>query len=159
MRFCTILAFSVIAILCGCSSPYTAKGLMGGFTETQLDENVFRVTFKGNAYTDREKTADYCLLRCAELCIENGYSYFAIIDASDSTSSSSYTAPSYGTTTFAGNTAYTNTYGGQTYNISRPSTSNEIVCFKGKPEGFAYNAAFIVKSLKEKYKISDNDQD
>ena len=55
-----------------------------------------------------------------------------------------YSGNTYGTAT-------TTTYGGETYLIRRPTTSNTIVCFKEKPQEFAYNAAFIVKSMKEKY--------
>jgi hypothetical protein len=55
-----------------------------------------------------------------------------------------YTGNTYGTAT-------TTTYGGQTYHVRRPTASNTILCFKDKPDGFAYNAAFIVNSMKEKY--------
>ena len=61
-----------------------------------------------------------------------------------SVNSGIYSGNTYGTAT-------TTTYGGQTFLIRRPTASNTIVCFKEKPEGFVYNAAFIVKSMKEKY--------
>jgi hypothetical protein len=40
-----------IASLVGCATGYQAQGFTGGFDETQLSPNVYRVTFKGNGYT------------------------------------------------------------------------------------------------------------
>ena len=37
-----------VAVLAGCATAYQPEGLTGGFDETQLDRNVFRVSFKGN---------------------------------------------------------------------------------------------------------------
>lgn len=78
-----------------------------------------------------------------------------------STSTTNFNATTYGnfsnygnTGTYSGNTygnATTTTYGGQTHLIRRPSASNTILCFKEKPVEFTYNAAYIVKSMKEKY--------
>jgi len=58
-----ILAF----ILQGCATSYQKTSFTGGYSETQLDENVFNVSFKGNGYTSRERVADFTLLRSAEL--------------------------------------------------------------------------------------------
>ena len=151
-------------ILQGCATSYQKTGLSGGHTETQLDQNVFNVTFQGNGYTSREKVADFTLLRSAELTLEHGFQYFTIIDANSYTSNSTYTTPTTSHTTgsayVAGNYAYgsatTTTTGGQTYKISKPSSSNTIVCFKEKPSAvFTYNAHFIYKSIRQKYGIID----
>ena len=90
MKNLYILLFAVLLIQ-GCATAYQKSGFAGGYSETQLDENVFRVSFRGNRYTGREKVADFTLLRSAELALENGYQYFAIIDAN------SYTTDSYTT--------------------------------------------------------------
>jgi len=37
----------VLALLAACATPYQSKGYTGGFSETQLDVNVFRVNFNG----------------------------------------------------------------------------------------------------------------
>lgn len=151
-------------ILQGCATTYQKTGFTGGYSETQLDENVFTVFFRGNGLTGRERVADFTLLRSAELTLENGFQYFAIIDANSYTSNSTYTTPTtfhttgsaYGTGNYAYGSATTRTTGGQTYNISKPSSSNTIVCFKEKPETvFAYNANFIYKNIRQKYGITD----
>ncbi len=158
-RFSGILA---IIILAGCATPYQEKGLTGGFSETQLDENVFSVTFRGNGYTSRERVADFTLLRSAELTLQHGYTYFAVVNASAFSNKAAITTPTTSNTTASvyrsGNYAYgnatTTTYGGQTYLISKPGASDTIVCFKEKPKtGFAYNAKFVYDSILKKYGI------
>ena len=49
----------------------------------QLAENMWKVTFNGNKYTSAEKSTNYALLRCADLCIENGFSYFTVGQMND----------------------------------------------------------------------------
>ena len=161
MKYLLILILSSI-LLSGCATTYQSSGFSGGYSETQLDENVFKVAFRGNGYTGRERVADFTLLRSAELSLQNGYKYFVVIDANSYTSNSTHTTPTrsnttanvYGSGNYAYGNATTTTYGGQTYNISKPSSSNTIVCFKEKPENtFSYNADFIYKNIIKKYNI------
>lgn len=66
---------------CGClQTKYSSNNYWGGYYETQLSDSVFDVTFRGNNYTKIEKVNDYCLLHCADLTINNGYSYFEVIE-------------------------------------------------------------------------------
>ena len=59
-----------------------------------------------------------------------------------------------------GNTAYgratTTTTGGQSFLITKPSTTNTIMCFNGKPEvnGLVYDAQFVFSSLAQKYGVA-----
>ncbi|MFV8451338.1 CC0125/CC1285 family lipoprotein [Vibrio campbellii] len=173
MKFLSTLLVPLV-LLSGCATTYQSNGFSGGYSETQLDENVFKVAFRGNGYTSKERVADFTLLRSAELAMQNGYKYFVIVDANSYTVNGTYTTPTtvttnlnantYGTAnTFGNNTTYnastygtatTTVSGGQTYNISKPSSSNTIVCFKEKPAtGFSYNAGFIFKNITKKYDI------
>ena len=151
-----LLLFTLSLFVMGCATTYQPKSLTGGYKEVRLADNIFRVTFNGNGYTSSDRASNYCLLRCAELCIENGFKYFTLVSAVSGNSSSSFTTPAYAQTTFIGNTGYTNVYGGQTINVSKPSSSNEIICFKDKPDGFFYEAAYVVSSIKEKYNITSD---
>lgn len=158
------LAIAVLIALSGCATPYQSKGFTGGYSEVQLDENVFKVSFRGNGYTGKERAANFSLLRSAEVAIDHGFKYFIIADLSNSTSESTWTTPTQTTTNMNYNSygssgygsANSTTYGGQTYNISKPTATNTIVCFKEKPniQGLVYNAEFLVRSLKEEYGIS-----
>lgn len=155
----------IVIFLSGCATGYHSKGMSGGYTSTQYAPNIFNVSFSGNGFTGRGKASDFALLRSAEITIENGFKYFSIANADNYVSNSSYTTPTttntYATANAYGNTAYgtatSTTYGGQTYNISKPSSSNTIVCFKEKPtNGLSYDAAFLYRSLTKKYNIKPN---
>src|SRR5688500_14754594 len=85
------VAASVLALglaLAGCASPYGPQGLTGGFREQQLAPNSYRVTYNGNGHTQEEQVVNYWLYRCAELTIQNGYSYFGMVPESGRPSSS-----------------------------------------------------------------------
>ena len=157
-----LITFAVLALLlASCATGYQEKGLTGGFSETQLGENIFRVSFNGNAYTSMERAADFTLLRSAELAVENGFSYFVIIDEDQSTELSTYTTPTqshttanvYGSGNYATGTATTTTTGGQTYVYSKPRSTNTIVCLHDKDQasGIVYDSSFVIKSIREKY--------
>ncbi|UYG05742.1 hypothetical protein OCT51_10405 [Halomonas sp. LR3S48] len=159
-----MLALVVLAIV-GCATPYQSRGLAGGFSETQLDENVFQVSFRGNTYTSSQRAADFTLLRSAELAIENGYRYFVIVDAERYSQTGAYTTPTtshttgsvYGSGHYAYGSATTTTTGGQTYFYSKPRSSNTIIMFREQPEldGLVYDAEFVARSIREKHGIVD----
>jgi hypothetical protein len=159
-----VLALLPIAALTACATAYQPDGLSGGFTETQLDTNVFRVSFRGNGYTRADRAEDMALLRSAEIALKNGFTHFAIADSKSRTDYSSFTTPiqssTTGTVSSYGNTAFlnarTSTTGGQTFVTAKPSATNTIVCFKGKPEisAFVYDAQFVYSSLSAKYKLN-----
>ena len=52
-----------------CATAYQSNAFTGGFSETQLDD-VFKVRFKGNGSTSRERASDFCLLRCGKLYLQ-----------------------------------------------------------------------------------------
>jgi len=154
---------SLVLALTACATTYQPQGFSGGFSETQLDTNVFRVSFKGNGYTHAERAEELALLRSAELTLKNGFTHFVIIDGQSRETHSTYTTPLQATTTGStsvyGNTAYgsstTSFTGGETYHFTKPSTTNTIMCFKGKPEigGLVYDAQFLFNALGQKYGV------
>jgi hypothetical protein len=76
-----ILPLLVLAGLAGCTvapTPFQPLGAEGGYDETRLQENVWRVSFRANAYTSESEVVDYLFLRSAELTRQSGYPYFAI---------------------------------------------------------------------------------
>ncbi len=156
-----LLLVFILPLLPACATPYQRSGFGGGFSETQLGENIFRVSFRGNGYTRSERAVDFTLLRSAELTKGNGFRYFIVVDSQSSNSYSTYTTPTqsyttgsvYGSGNYAYGSATTTTYGGQTYLISKPRATNTIVCFKEKPtmNGLVFDSEFVEKSLKAKY--------
>jgi len=158
-----LTALVAAALLAGCATDYQSQGFTGGFTETQLNPNVYRVSFIGNGYTSMERAADFTLLRCAELSLQNGYSHFAIIDGNQWTKTETYVTPTTTNTTFnahsTGNnisgSATSTTTGGQVYNFQKPRSTNTIFMISDPAEvnGLAYDAGFLLNSLKRKYGI------
>nr|WP_116370714.1 hypothetical protein [Cupriavidus taiwanensis] len=154
---------SVGVALTGCATAYQPEGLSGGFTETQIENNVFRVSFRGNGYTRAERAEDLVLLRSAELTMEHGFTHFVIIDAKSRVDKSSFTTPTQSYTTANvsafGSTAYgsahTTTTGGQTIEFSSPSTTNTVVAFAGRPNvpAMIYDARAICDSIGPRYKV------
>jgi hypothetical protein len=62
-------------------------------------------------------------------------------------------ATAYGNSAYG--TARTTTCGGQTFLISKPSTTNTIMCFNGKPDvqGLVYDAQLVCNSLGQKHGV------
>lgn len=156
-----ISGFSLL-LLQGCATSYQQKGFTGGYSETQLAPDVFRVNFQGNGYTSSERAQDFALLRAAELSLEKGFRYFALLDESSSsklstftTSGSAYTTGSASvignTATYSGHTTYTP---GQTYFISKPHTGVLVRGFTSKPDDiYTFDAEFLQQSLKRTYNL------
>lgn len=73
----------VTATIVSCApnpTPYQpAQGHSGyGFSEQQIEENRFRVSFAGNSQTPRNVVENYLLVRAAELTKARGYNYFIL---------------------------------------------------------------------------------
>lgn len=81
---------------CATSTPYgPATGARGyGFSEQQIEQNRYRITFRGNSSTARETVENSLLYRAAELTVQNGYDYFVVVE-NDTEAKRSYTGSSY----------------------------------------------------------------
>lgn len=157
-------SFTLAIMLFGCATSYQKKDFSGGFDEIQLAENVWKVHFSGNGYTSRNLAEEMTLLRSADLTMQNGFNFFVLAESNSSADYSTFTTPTTSTTT--GNTyvndvsaygiANTTTSGGQTFLVSKPSTTNTIVMFKNKPHinGVIYDAQFLCRSLGAKLSVS-----
>ena len=59
-------------------TPYQpGGGSERGYSETKIENDRYRISFKGNSLTDKETVETYLLYRAAELTVENGYEWFA----------------------------------------------------------------------------------
>lgn len=146
------LALTSALCLAGCATKYQSNGLTGGFSDRWLGDNVYRVSFNGNGHTSPVWAADMALIRSAELAIHNGYSNFIVIDGRSSSDTYQFsTPPSTTTGVDAYGYARTTTYGGQSFTITKPGTTNTVAMFRSKPSGFSYDAAQICSSLGPEY--------
>jgi hypothetical protein len=89
------IALSAIAVAglaaCATSTPYqpAEDGRGYGFSEQRIEENRFRITFRGNSSTTREMVENALLYRAAELTVQNGYDHFIAVE-SDTEAKKSY---------------------------------------------------------------------
>jgi hypothetical protein len=157
-----LFAITAAMFVSGCATSYQSTSFTGGYSETQLAPDVFRVYFRGNGYTSGERAQDFALLRAADLCSQHDFAYFAVLDENSSTSTSAVTTPGYAYTTGSayayGNSAtyngYTTYSPGQTFIIHKPRAGLMIRGFQTKPDGiYTFDVAFLQKSLKQKYHI------
>ena len=58
-------AVALMLGLTGCATEYHRSGLTGGFSETRLAPDLYRVYFAGNGFSTDERTQDFALLRAA----------------------------------------------------------------------------------------------
>ena len=77
-----LLLFAGLSCICGCQpTPYQRLGTTpaGGYSETRFSENEFHVKFVGNYNTPPATVHNYLYRRAAELTLEKGFKYFAVI--------------------------------------------------------------------------------
>jgi len=78
--------FSMVFVICilaaGCATQYRSmdESITGGFTETQLAPDTWRVLVEGNGFTTRGEAEQFLMRRCAELALEQGKRYFVLGD-------------------------------------------------------------------------------
>jgi hypothetical protein len=65
---------------CETATPYqplaAGNAQSGGYSETKLEDNRWRVSFAGNSLTSRATVETYLLHRAAELTVAQGYDWF-----------------------------------------------------------------------------------
>lgn len=127
---CCLLFFSA-----SCSTPYQSAGLTGGFSDTQLSPDIFRIFFRGNGLTPSDQAQDFAMLRAADLCQANGFSCFSVLDEHDSSSPYFYASK------------------GDAVTVYKPRANLTIKGFKSKPDGnqTTFDVSFLQTSLRQKY--------
>lgn len=86
-----VFAAGVTLFLAACAStstpygPATAKSPYG-FTDQRIEDNRYRIVFRGNSSTTREAVETFLLYRAAELTVESGFDYFIVSEQDTETS-------------------------------------------------------------------------
>src|SRR5688572_11729949 len=85
-----VLAAAALAIMpaatlaaCGTTGPtpyQPESATMRGYSETKIEDNRWRISFKGNSMTGRETVENYMLYRAAELTLQSGFDTFTIVN-------------------------------------------------------------------------------
>ena len=152
-----------LLFLSACYTQYGKSGFTGGYKDLKLGDDLYTVSFQGNAYTSSERAGHMALLRACEITLANGYQYFSIIEGGSSIDQRYITTqtPSNTTVNCVGSSCYARTYGGGTnvFAVNRPSSSMVIKCFKQKPNNpnlMILTAQEVASSIKALYKIKEN---
>lgn len=82
------LAISLVAMLAACSTTYGKMGFDGGVAAAPVTSDTFRISARGNGFTDATTVQDYVLLKAAETAIGAGQTHFTIVNNRDATSTS-----------------------------------------------------------------------
>ena len=131
--------FSLL-VSCGARSLYNSSH----YGDTRLGDDLFRVTFRGG---EHPMSGELCLLRCAELCRESGYTHFEIVDSE--TGSSLRNSPSV----YPFHRHY---FQDDPFFSDIPFVAKTIRLRNSPSEvGFSYEAREIEASLKRKYEITE----
>jgi hypothetical protein len=90
-----ILASGLAA--CATPTPYQPRPLgsrtAGGFAESRIEGDRWRVSFSGNSLTSRETVEAYLLYRAAELTTQQGFDGFTIVDRATDRKTRTYVDP------------------------------------------------------------------
>ncbi len=115
-----VLTVATAAILSGCQTQYQEMGATGGVTAAPITNDTYRISSRGNGFTDPTTIQDYSLLKAAEVTLAAGGTHFLVVTANDATNRSvGSTAGTFQTNVY-GNTAYTTYNPGVTYDIVKP---------------------------------------
>ena len=137
---CRIFIIILIPLFIGCG-----VGSIYGpsyFDETKLDDDIQRVTFRGGHHP---ATGELCLLRCAEVCLSEGFFFFEVVDSETGSSlQNNYTYYPF-------DRHYPTR---DPFMDDIPFVAKTIRLLNSMPEeNFAYEAEKIKISLKRKYQI------
>lgn len=80
-RIVAMLAAGVV--LAGCATRYQEMGATGGVTAAQMTDDLWRISARGNLYTDVTMIQDYVLLKAAETTVAAGRTHFAVVGKHD----------------------------------------------------------------------------
>ena len=83
MKRITVLLMATL-VLGGCAAmvtPYQKAGLRGGYKDTKLADDRYRVDFMGNGFSTNDMAQAFGIMRGAELCQTAGFAYVQVTHA------------------------------------------------------------------------------
>jgi len=94
IRSLKLLSVAAFALLAACAEEPPYFGPAGpdhptGYTDQQIDQNHFRVSYQGSSHTPRTTVENFLLLRAAQVALQAGYPYFEF-DTRDTKSKTTY---------------------------------------------------------------------
>lgn len=152
-----LLVLPVVALVaCAASpTPYQAQDDRYGYSEQQLEDDRYRVSFTGNSATSREAVQNYMLFRAAEVTLESGNDYFTVVDQQVEGTSTGTASPRVGVGVGSGGSSNIgvgiSTFLGGGGNAARYTAYADILVREGeKPAGDpdSYDARDLIERLR-----------
>ncbi len=161
-----------VLMLAGCATPYQQGGFRGGVVATPIAGDMYRVSARGNGFTDPARIEDFVLLRAAETALDQGFDYFIVLSQEDRTRNLQFTTPGsattqtnmYGSAYTMGNSTYGSMQGSSTTTYSPPTTQNVIkpgsdvmIQLLREPAPGAFPAAEIIANIGPRYGLGSQE--
>jgi hypothetical protein len=153
-----ILILLSMVSLVGCATDYKqAMPVLGGYRDTKIADDLYRVQFDANEYTNEEREADFAMLRAADVTLQHGYSYFAVVKEDPFTKLDIETRVG-GPDATGQNVKYperTQYHSDHRIFATRRKEGFLIRTFKEEPDikGKIFDAASLSRVIREKYKL------
>lgn len=164
MKQIVFLAFLVILAGCAIGRSYHNADNMWklGYTDTQLNESVYRVSYAGCGIPQSE-CDDFAIMRASEIVKDKGYQYFRILTEKQSAHSESFYVPgstyTAGTVSGYGNVAQMNATSyssGIMGTANYPVSTITIEILKEKEDALdTLDAEIICSSLAQKHGVDN----
>jgi len=139
-------AFLLLLLIQACSTTYGEMGATGGVSAAAITSDTYRISARGNGFTDSTTIQDYVLLKAAETTLENGHTHFTIVSSADATRTSIGQTAGYMQTNVYGNYAYSTYNPGSTYTVVKPGEDLIIRIFTLRP-GQSMAGAFAAQEV------------
>ena len=130
------LAAAMLALaVAGCETGYrnARSSVVGGYNSDRKDYNVFHVWYTGNGFVTKDKAIAMAHLRAAELSLEHGFPFLAVLATETTTDS-----------------------------FGKPLAQVAIGCFRDEPKGVqayaVHDAAVLFRDIVDKYELKRDGQ-
>ncbi|WP_127144279.1 CC0125/CC1285 family lipoprotein [Pelagibacterium montanilacus] len=139
-------AVLMLVAIQACSTTYGDMGAMGGVAAVPITSDTYRISARGNGFTDPTTIQDYSLLKAAETTLQNGHTHFGVVSSADASRTSLGQTPGTMQTNIYGNTAYSTFTPGTTYTINQPGEDLLVRIFTPGP-GQSASGAFKAQEV------------
>ncbi|TPI47565.1 hypothetical protein FJW05_11400 [Mesorhizobium sp. B2-9-1] len=140
-----LIVLLALLLLAGCQTKYQNMGFTGGVAAAPIGGDMYRISARGNGYTDPTTVQDYVLLKAAETTLQSGHTHFVIVGGQDASRQEFGQTPGMMQTNIIGNTAYTTYTPGSTYQIVKPG--QDVLIKVGNLTGLNNIGAFDAKQV------------
>ncbi len=157
MRLLTILSIAGLLAACAAAGP-VAYGPAGvdkfGYSETKIEDDRYRIVYRGSGGMPPEIVEDYALRRAAELALTSGYDWFRVVsrDISHEERGGVSIGAGFGTGSYGRRSGTSVGVGGNVGNVGASdyfTVRMEVIMGEGDApdDGGAYDAASVIDSF------------